>query len=1526
MKKIYLFFLALLLSIQNFAQQYQVAGTCTMTLGTNTYGPMYSTATSAATSRVAVIYPASQLTGVSGQALTGIYFKKITTGDMTGTPNLKVYLKETSSLDFGTAAIDWTTTATGATLVYDSNPVAASVGAAGWKQFIFSNNFTYSGAQNLMVLMEYTNTGNTVNTTWEYEYTSPCVVTTNSNTTKYINNTTGTLGASLSSANYRRPFISFSHTSAAACTGAVTAGTPTATVSSACANVPFNLALTGATAGTGITYQWQSSPAGANTFTNIAGATSISYSVANQTAATDYRCVVTCTNGGSTQNSSIVAVGQNSGMACLNYCAAVSSGGTGTLINKVQFGAINNDSSTSQPTASPYYTYYPAATTTVTMGSTQNLSVTIGPSGTYSGAITSVWIDWNQDGTLSSTEHFYVGPGSGSAGIPSGTTVTIPVNIPVTAVPGITRMRIRTRGNANQNLPTDACTNFGSGETEDYNITVVAGTPCTGTPVTGTATATSTSACVGAPFDLTLTGYTIGGGITYQWYRSPAGAGTFTAIAGATSPIYTVASQTVATDYRCVVTCTNTSQSATSNTVSVGQNLPIQCYCTPTAGGTSTTYYINSIVTTGAWSNINYAASSYNAYVNSNMAALTSPGNNVNVSLASSVPTSTYYYRVWVDWNKDGVFADPGELVLSNTTFASTLSGTIPVPAGTTLGDYRVRCSISWTGTVTPCGPAPYGNYVDFTLAVVAPPTCYPPTGLAVSGITGNSATISWVAPTPVPAGGYIYYVSTSPAPPAPGSTPSGSTTSNSVSLPTTLLPNTTYYWWVQAVCSPTDSSYIIQGPTFMTTQIPAQLPYLQNFEATNDLGLLNGTQTNKWFHGSATGNTGKSLYITNDNGTTNAYTITSGSVVQAYRDIQIPAGTSLAIFSFDWKAQGESTSFDYLRVWLVPSDFMPTPGTRIVAGTGRIQVGQYNLNGTTWSSYSNPNLNISSFAGSVMRLVFEWYNDTSGGTQPPAAVDNINLRVCSTATPVVTVTPASITYNSATITWPQDTGGASYKVRYRPVGTTQWLPTAGPIDVAALTGTATTQTFTLNPPTYPLTPATLYEVEVAAVCNTVNIGTYSHNEFTTKCDPTPPNVTFTNITATSAVVNWSPLVASATYQLQWRKVGDPVWIGPIDLPNPPSNTFSLPSAGYTLTPYTQYEVQVRSTCVGSTTANPWSSLSRFTTERTCDIAPPGLTILELKPTSAKVQWDPYVGPDATGKYILRYRKVGIPGWTNVQVNSNIYTLTDLTELTKYEMEVANICSGTPGNYTLPYYFTTPTVIYCQMGANNTSGEYISKVTVVPNGKPQMVNASVASTYTDYTGVLPAQIELIQGSTNNQLTIDKVVTGDAGVVVWIDFNRNGEFDINERILVSGPNSAATATTTFSVPSDAFVSNADYMYVVMRVALMKGGIPVNCTNFDSGEVEDYTVRITKKSTDSLLNQNDILIYPNPVSTVLNVKNISKRANYKIYSAAGQLISSGIILNNKVDVHALINGMYVIDIQDGSTSVQKKFIKE
>ncbi|UZT99917.1 fibronectin type III domain-containing protein [Chryseobacterium fluminis] len=806
-------------------------------------------------------------------------------------------------------------------------------------------------------------------------------------------------------------------------------------------------------------------------------------------------------------------------------------------------------------------------------------------------------------------------------------------------------------------------------------------------------------------------------------------------------------------------------------------------------------------------------------------------------------------------------------------------------------------------------GTQPPGAIDNISLTI---PTCKVPSALAVSAIGTNTATLGWTAPTPAPASGYQYYLTTTNTPPTAATVGTAVPAGTSVVV-STLAPNTNYFWWVRSVCVGTDRSFWVAGPSFTTGQIPATIPYVQDFTTINDFSFTNGTQVNKWFYGAATGNTGKSIYISNDNGTTNAYTISSAiSTVHAYRDVTVPAGTTIATLSFDWKADGES-SFDYLKVWLVPVSFTPTSGTLITAGTGRIQLGTtYNQQGT-WQTYLNPNLNISSFAGQTMRLVFEWRNDGSGGTQPPAAIDNVKILICNNATPTVTV--SAVTHNSATVTWGQDLGGASYIVRYRPVGSGAAWQT---VNVAtAPYPTATNTTNLAN-----LLPATLYEVEVAAVCNTTP-GLYSHNEFTTKCDPTPPNVNATNITTTSALISWTPLAASSSYVMRYRVVGsgNAGWSADINLPAAPANTYLLSG----LSVYTSYEVQIANKCDGSTTLNPWSNPKVFTTERTCDLPPPGLTITNLTTTTAVVVWDPF--PGAT--YLIRYRKVGIPSWTTVAVNTNTYTITGLQELTQYEMMVANVCSGTPGTYTLPYVFTTPTVMYCQMSSNNSGDEFISKVSVKPNGRPEMTNTSGASTYTDYTGVPSKFIELVQGSTGNEITIEKSWVGTnnkEGIAVWIDFNRNGSFDIDERVMVSSPNTTTPVTGTFSVPTDAFISMTDYKYVVMRVAMQRDGIPVNCTSFDNGEVEDYTVRISKQPLSNTVNQDEITIYPNPVKTILNVKNISKRANYKIYNAAGQLVSNGIILNNKIDVHALTNGVYVIDIEDAEGTAQKKFIKE
>jgi hypothetical protein len=212
MKKLYpksflIVMLLLLLGFNAKAQDWTITECLATT--TTTYAPMNSVATANATNRIAVIYPAAQLGGISAKTISAIYFEKATAAAMLGAPNFKIYIKEVASIDWGAATLPWATAIAGATLVYDGNPVAAVGNTTGWKKFEFSTPFYYSGTQNLAVMTEYRNTtaSNAIN--WRYEFTSPCVNTANSNTTKYANNTTGTLPTDLSNGNYRRPMIAF---------------------------------------------------------------------------------------------------------------------------------------------------------------------------------------------------------------------------------------------------------------------------------------------------------------------------------------------------------------------------------------------------------------------------------------------------------------------------------------------------------------------------------------------------------------------------------------------------------------------------------------------------------------------------------------------------------------------------------------------------------------------------------------------------------------------------------------------------------------------------------------------------------------------------------------------------------------------------------------------------------------------------------------------------------------------------------------------------------------------------------------------------------------------------------------------------------------------------------------------------------------------------------------------------------------------------------------------------------------------
>src|SRR5690606_7409156 len=93
----------------------------------------------------------------------------------------------------------------------------------------------------------------------------------------------------------------------------------------------------------------------------------------------------------------------------------------------------------------------------------------------------------------------------------------------------------------------------------------------------------------------------------------------------------------------------------------------------------------------------------------------------------------TYRFSIWVDWNNDLDFSDPGENVFLNGGYTTGDAGSFTVPGGQADGTYRMRIRTDWIGVPTPCGTNTYaGETEDYTFQVVTP-TCFTPVATITS-------------------------------------------------------------------------------------------------------------------------------------------------------------------------------------------------------------------------------------------------------------------------------------------------------------------------------------------------------------------------------------------------------------------------------------------------------------------------------------------------------------------------------------------------------------------------------------------------------------------------------------------------------------------------------------------------------------------------------------------------------------------------------------------------------------------------
>jgi hypothetical protein len=564
--------------------------------------------------------------------------------------------------------------------------------------------------------------------------------------------------------------------------------------------------------------------------------------------------------------------------------------------------------------------------------------------------------------------------------------------------------------------------------------------------------------------------------------------------------------------------------------------------------------------------------------------------------------------------------------------------------------------------------PTTYKNQIKLEMEA-ASETCAKPKNFNATGITAHTATLTWSAGAEGQSNWDVYVTTTASDVPDENTTPTYQVTECSKSL-NNLTAQTTYYAYVRSACGGSDGNSKWAKKVFATTRealaVDASHPYSQDFETNNDWGFANGTLTNQWCWGGATNNGGeKAMYISNDNGTSNAYTLNSTTVVFASKLFNFSQGTYT--FVFDWKANGESNSagtthYDYMRVALVPGDVEFTAGSTSASynslPTGWVALdGGHQLNKSTSWQTQTAEVPVSG----IYTMVFIWRNDSSSGENPPAAIDNISISYMSCPRPT-SLTASNITGRTATLSWTENGTATNWVLQYA----TNNAFTENLVEVN-VSGTASKDLTGLI-------PEIKYYARVKSVLGNDESSWSDAKDFTTTATCEKPTLSYVpnSNTAYTGTVSWTG--DADNYELIYSTAtsfnpGDE-GVTQIDLGN--VNTYTLQD----LTPETTYRIKVRANCGAEDGYSQWSNQVNFTTLATC-IAPSSLSATKTA-TTITLSWT--AGTTGQDAWDIRYKKSTDSEYTYIHLDNHAttsHTIENLSPATAYSVNVRAYCSET---------------------------------------------------------------------------------------------------------------------------------------------------------------------------------------------------------------------------------------------------------
>lgn len=617
---------------------------------------------------------------------------------------------------------------------------------------------------------------------------------------------------------------------------------------------------------------------------------------------------------------------------------------------------------------------------------------------------------------------------------------------------------------------------------------------------------------------------------------------------------------------------------------------------------------------------------------------------------------------------------------------------------------------------------------------------------------------------------------------------------------------------------------------------------------------------------------------------------------------------------------------------------------------------------GGTWSTY---NVTSTSYNASGLNSssTYEWQvraKNTAGSSNYSSVVNFTTLgNIPAVPTGLST---SNITANSANLAWNASSGATSYDVQLRVQGGTwsTYNVTSTSYNASGLNSNTTYEwqvraKNTTGSSNYSSALNFTTEQVVATYCESkgsnssyewisgVTIGTFSntsgaagYTDFTSKVITLEAGKTYS--------ISLVPGFASTTYNEYWKiwadLNGNAVFDANELLFDPGSmskttvtGTITIPAGTAPISTRMRVSMKYNAAQTACETFS-YGEVEDYTVQiiegsTNPPAVPTSLSSSSITTSSASLSWSGSL--DATS-YDVQIRPQG-GSWSTYNVSSTNYNATGLAASTTYEWQVRAINSYGSSAYSSIASFTTQnvTLTYCASKGNNATYEWIQRVQFSEMDNTSGKNGG----YADFTN-LTATVALGETLPIYFQAGFRSSTYTEYWSIWIDFDKSGTFDTDERVAYGSSSSSSLLTANVTIPTDAVLGTTR-----MRVSMKYNAAQTACETFSYGEVEDYTVNVLQTRTTGTTNdpiadyldneaKEAYTIYPNPANDYLTVslQGITGDVSLRIYDLQGRLVKETYLqnLDSNIDVSDLASGVYIISIDEEKMPINKRFIKQ